>query len=104
MDDQFPLSVSEVSAGVWTQCAEKHKQVVGSGGWAASVAAPGQAARPAQTRTIAQHVGGRGHGRRVPGLRADQELALQLAQVAAVAGELRDPGAQGPEGRAADYR
>ena len=71
---------------------------------AASVAAPGQAARPAQTQTIAQHVRGRGHGRRVPGLRADQELALQLAQVAAVAGELRDPGAQGPEGRAADYR
>ena len=70
---------------------------------AASVAAPGQAAAP-HTRTIAQHVGGRGHGRRVPGLRADQELALQLAQVAAVAGELCDPGAQGPEGRAADHR
>ena len=64
--------------------------------------APGQAA--AHTRTIAKHVGGRGHGRRVPGLRADQELALQLAQVAAVAGELCDPGAQGPEGRAADHR
>ena len=101
MDDQFPLSVSEVSAGVdavrgeaETGCGQRW---LGRPVWQ-------HLARPAQTRTIAQHVRGRGHGRRVPGLRADQELALQLAQVAAVAGELRDPGAQGPEGRAADYR